>query len=329
MPERYSPREAGVEIGSFLHDYYKQMIEKKEISESALKSTIDPDYKPKGKKLLSNYRTTKITEEFIKANKKDYPFLKHIRTSPDTESCMWLDGKNPVAVVVVRKESEIYTWITSIDIFPRYRGYGLSYQILDYATKKMGANCLTVAKDNEIAKKVYDKYGFRELIMGPKERHNDKVIYMALPGTLKESAYMNPQSVVYFTRDISPESLVKIYEALGVDLPGKVMVKISSGEPGGHHFLSPDLIAPLVKKVNGTICDANTAYEGKRHRTKDHRQTMHDHGFDAIAPTDILDATGDKAVPVRNGYHLEEVRIGNQTDLYDSILVLSHYKCHS
>ena len=329
MPERYSPREAGVEVGSFLHDYYKQMIEKKEISESALKSTIDPDYKPKGKKLLSNYRTTKITEDFIKANKKDYPFLKHIRTSPDTESCMWLDGKNPVAVVVVRKESEIYTWITSIDIFPRYRGYGLSYQILDYVTKKMGANCLTVAKDNEIAKKVYDKYGFRELIMDPKERHNDKVTYMALPGTLKESAYMNPQSVVYFTRDISPESLVKIYEALGVDLPGKVMVKISSGEPGGHHFLSPDLIAPLVKKVNGTICDANTAYEGKRHRTRDHRQTMHDHGFDAIAPTDILDATGDKAVPVRNGYHLEEVRIGNQTDLYDSVLVLSHFKGHA
>lgn len=329
MPERYSPREAGVEIGSFLHDYYKQMIEKKEISESALKSTIDPDYKPKGKKLLSNYRTTKIAEGFIKANKKDYPFLKHIRTSPDTESCMWLDGKNPVAVVVVRKESEIYTWITSIDIFPRYRGYGLSYQVLDYATKKMGANCLTVAKDNEIAKKVYDKYGFRELIMDPKERHSDKVTYMALPGTLKESAYMNPQSVVYFTRDISPESLVKIYEALGVDLPGKVMVKISSGEPGGHHFLSPDLIAPLVKKVNGTICDANTAYEGKRHRTRDHRQTMHDHGFDAIAPTDILDATGDKAVPVRNGYHLEEVRIGNQTDLYDSVLVLSHFKGHA
>ena len=329
MPERYSPREAGVEVGSFLHDYYKQMIEKKKISESALKSTIDPDYKPKGKKLLSNYRTTKITEEFIKANKKDYPFLKHIRTSPDTESCMWLDGKNPVAVVVVRKESEIYTWITSIDIFPRYRGYGLNYQVLDYATKKMGANCLTVAKDNEIAKKVYDKYGFRELIMDPKERHSDKVTYMALPGTLKESAYMNPQSVVYFTRDISPESLVKIYEALGVDLPGKVMVKISSGEPGGHHFLSPDLIAPLVKKVNGTICDANTAYEGKRHRTRDHRQTMHDHGFDAIAPTDILDATGDKAVPVRNGYHLEEVRIGNQTDLYDSVLVLSHFKGHA
>lgn len=329
MPERYSPREAGVEIGSFLHDYYKQMIEKKEISESALKSTIDPNYKPKGKKILSNYRTTKITEEFINANKKDYPFLKHIRTSPDTESCMWLDGKNPVAVVVVRKESEIYTWITSIDIFPRYRGYGLSYQVLDYATKKMGANCLTVAKDNEIAKKVYDKYGFRELIMDPKERHSDKVTYMALPGTLKESAYMNPQSVVYFTRDISPESLVKIYEALGVDLPGKVMVKISSGEPGGHHFLSPDLIAPLVKKVNGTICDANTAYEGKRHRTRDHRQTMHDHGFDAIASTDILDATGDKAVPVRNGYHLEEVRIGNQTDLYDSVLVLSHFKGHA
>lgn len=329
MPERYSPREAGVEVGSFLHDYYMQMVEKKELSESALKSTIDPDYKPKGKKLLSNYRTTKITEDFIKANKKDYPFLKHIRTSPDTESCMWLDGKNPVAVVVVRKENEIYTWITSIDIFPRYRGYGLSYQVLDYATKKMGANCLTVAKDNEIAKKVYDKYGFRELIMGPKERHNDKVTYMALPGTLKESAYMNPQSVVYFTRDISPESLMKIYEALGVDLPGKVMVKISSGEPGGHHFLSPDLIAPLVKKVNGTICDANTAYEGKRHRTRDHRQTMHDHGFDAIAPTDILDATGDKAVPVRNGYHLEEVRIGNQTDLYDSVLVLSHFKGHA
>lgn len=327
MPERYSPREAGVEVGSFLHDYYMQMVEKKELSESALKSTIDPDYKPKGKKLLSNYRTTKITEDFIKANKKDYPFLKHIRTSPDTESCMWLDGKNPVAVVVVRKESEIYTWITSIDIFPRYRGYGLSYQILDYATKRMGANCLTVAKDNEIAKKVYDKYGFREMRIDPKQ--SAKVTYMALPGTLKESAYMNPQSVVYFTRDISPESLVKIYKALGVDLPGKVMVKISSGEPGGHHFLSPDLIAPLVKKVNGTICDANTAYEGKRHRTRDHRQVMHDHGFDAIAPTDILDATGDKAVPVRNGYHLEEVRIGNQTDLYDSVLVLSHFKGHA
>ena len=133
---------------------------------------------------------------------------------------------------------------------------------------------------------------------------------------------------VYFTKEITPESLIKIYEAMGRDLHGKVAVKISTGEPGGHNFLQPDLIASLVKKLQGTIVECNTAYEGGRNTNEAHWQTFRDHGFTAIAPCDLMDEDGELVLPVRNGYHLKENYVGSHLQQYDSMLVLSHFKGH-
>lgn len=133
---------------------------------------------------------------------------------------------------------------------------------------------------------------------------------------------------VFFTADISPEGLVKAYDALGATLKGKVAVKISTGEPGGHNFLQPALIAPLVKKLNGTIVECNTAYEGRRNTTAAHWETMKEHGFMDIAPCDIMDEDGDISIPVTGGKQLKENFVGAHIDNYDSILMLSHFKGH-
>lgn len=134
---------------------------------------------------------------------------------------------------------------------------------------------------------------------------------------------------VYFTKDISPAGLKKIYDALGVTLQGKVAVKISTGEPGGHNFLSPDLIKDLVRQINGTIVECNTAYEGRRNTSAAHWKTFEEHGFTAIAPCDILDEEGDMPVPVENGLHLKENFVGAHLANYDSMLILSHFKGHA
>ena len=136
-------------------------------------------------------------------------------------------------------------------------------------------------------------------------------------------------SNVYKTREITPESLIRIYDALGVSLSGNVAVKISTGEPGGHNFLQPGLIEGLVKKLNGTIVECNTAYEGRRNTTEAHWQTMDDHGFSAIAPCDILDEDGDMPLPVEGGFHLKENYVGAHLKNYDSMLMLSHFKGHA
>lgn len=133
---------------------------------------------------------------------------------------------------------------------------------------------------------------------------------------------------VLFTRDISPEGLIRIYEALGVELKGKTAVKISTGEPGGHNFLQPALIGGLVNKLEGTICECNTAYPGGRNMSEVHWQTIRDHGFYDIAPCDIMDEEGEKAIPVKDGFHLKENVVGTHIDNYDSMLVLSHFKGH-
>lgn len=135
-------------------------------------------------------------------------------------------------------------------------------------------------------------------------------------------------SIVYFTKEITPESLIRIYEALGVSLKGKVAVKISTGEPGGHNFLQPVLIGPLVKKLNGTIVECNTAYEGKRFDSADHWQAIRDHGFLGIAPCDIMDEFGEFSIPVESGRHLRENFVGEHLKNYDSMLMLSHFKGH-
>lgn len=138
------------------------------------------------------------------------------------------------------------------------------------------------------------------------------------------------KSKVYFTKEITPESLVKIYEMLGRELKGKVCVKISTGEPGGHNFLDPNLIKNLVNKLNGTICECLTAYVGKRNTVKDHLQTFEDHGFKSIAPCDLLDEEGTIKLPVTGGKHLQGYNIvGSHLKNYDSTLVLSHFKGHA
>jgi len=136
------------------------------------------------------------------------------------------------------------------------------------------------------------------------------------------------QAKVYFTKDISPEGLIRAYRALGVELKGKVAVKISTGEPGGHNFLQPQLIAPLVKAVEGTIVECNTAYPGRRDTTEAHWQTFQDHGFTAIAPCDLLDEEGDMSLPVTGGARLKENFVGDHLKNYGSILMLSHFKGH-
>ena len=134
---------------------------------------------------------------------------------------------------------------------------------------------------------------------------------------------------VYWFSEISSENLVKSYEALGREAAGRVAVKISTGEPGGHHFLQPALIAGLVSKVDGTIVECNTAYGGGRAATADHLKAAEAHGFTAIAPVDIMDADGDVALPVAGGRHLKEDFVGSHYPDYDFTIVLSHFKGHA
>ncbi len=137
------------------------------------------------------------------------------------------------------------------------------------------------------------------------------------------------KSKVYFTKNITPESLIKIYNAVGKELTGKVAVKISTGEPGGHNFLNPNLIKDLVNKLNGTIVECNTAYSGRRNTTEEHWKAIKEHGFTDIAKVDIMDEDGDMAIPVRNGLHLKENYVGAHLANYDSMLMLSHFKGHA
>ena len=133
---------------------------------------------------------------------------------------------------------------------------------------------------------------------------------------------------VYMFTKISAENLVKIYEALGREATGKVAVKLSTGEPGGHNFLQPALIKDLVKKVNGTIVECNTAYGGGAD-TENHLKAAKEHGFTAIAPVDIMDADGEVALPVKGGKHLKEDFVGSHYLNYDFTIILSHFKGHA
>lgn len=133
---------------------------------------------------------------------------------------------------------------------------------------------------------------------------------------------------VYYIKDITPENLVKIYNALGRKAEGKVAVKLSTGEAGNPNYLQPALIKDLVKMVNGTIVEGNTAYPGQRTNVEDHMKVARDHGFTAIANVDIMDANGEVALPIKNGKHLKEDIVGKDFMNYDYLMVLSHFKGH-
>lgn len=134
---------------------------------------------------------------------------------------------------------------------------------------------------------------------------------------------------VYFTKEITDKSLIKIYEALNIELKGKVAIKISTGEFGGHNYLKPELIKGLVNKLDGTIVECNTAYEGKRNKTEEHWKTIKAHGFMDIAPCDIMDEDGEIEIPVPNGKRIHKNYIGSHIEKYDSMLLLSHFKGHA
>ena len=136
-------------------------------------------------------------------------------------------------------------------------------------------------------------------------------------------------SKVYFTKEITPESLIKIYEALGIELPGKVGVKVSTGEDGSQGYLKADLIGPLVKKLNGTIIECNTAYPGARNTAEEHMEVAKKHGFTSFANVDIMDAEGEFKIPVKKGKHLDYDLVGQNFANYDSILNLAHGKGHA
>ena len=133
---------------------------------------------------------------------------------------------------------------------------------------------------------------------------------------------------VYFTKNIDSESLVKMYEVLNKELKGNVGVKMSTGEAGNNNYLHPELIKDLVHKVNGTIIECNTAYDGKRTNNKDHLAVIKEHGFLDVANVDLMDSEGDIELPVNGGKHLKVNYVGKNLLNYDSILMLSHFKGH-
>ena len=134
---------------------------------------------------------------------------------------------------------------------------------------------------------------------------------------------------VYFTKEISPESLVKIYKALGREAKGRVAVKISTGEDGGNNYLKPTFIRGLVDEVNGTIVECNTAYAGSRNTSTVHWQTIHKHGFDSIAAVDIMDEYGDIRIPVKDKRHIKYNIVGSHLANYDFMINLAHFKGHA
>ena len=134
---------------------------------------------------------------------------------------------------------------------------------------------------------------------------------------------------VYMTTDISPEGLVRVYEALGVQPEGRVAVKISTGEVGGKNFLQPELIKDLVQKVEGTLVECNTAYAGMRNTNESHLITFKIHGFSDIAPCDLMDEEGEMKIPVKDTTHIKYNLVGDHLDNYDFMINLAHFKGHA
>ena len=138
------------------------------------------------------------------------------------------------------------------------------------------------------------------------------------------------KSIVYFTKEISSDSLIRMYEKLGVNLTGNIGIKVSTGEAGSKGYLKADIIKPLVDKLNGTIVECNTAYPGKRNNATEHLKVAKEHGFvDMGQGVEILDGLGEFKIPVNNGKHLEYDILGEGMKKYDSFINLAHGKGHA
>lgn len=137
------------------------------------------------------------------------------------------------------------------------------------------------------------------------------------------------KSKVYFTKNITPEAVVKLFQVLDKDLPGKVAVKVHSGEEGNQNYLHPEFMRPMVEYVNGTVVECNTAYDGARNSTEKHQKLMSDHGWTKYFTVDLMDAEGpDIVLPIPNGKAIKENFVGKNLKNYDSMLVLAHFKGH-
>ena len=135
---------------------------------------------------------------------------------------------------------------------------------------------------------------------------------------------------VYFTKEITPENLVKMYKVLGKELKGNVAVKLHSGEKGNQNYLRPEFVKPLVDYADGTVVECNTAYEGARNTTQKHKELIKEHEWDKYFKFDLLDEEGpDMVLDVPNGKVLKKNYVGKDLAKYDSMLVLSHFKGHA
>lgn len=135
---------------------------------------------------------------------------------------------------------------------------------------------------------------------------------------------------VYFIKDITPENIIKAYEALGKELPGKVAVKMHSGEKGNQNYLRPEFVKDMVNYVHGTVVECNTAYAGARNSTEKHRELIKEHEWEKYFPFDLMDAEGpDLELDIPNGKVLKKNYVGKNLANYDSLLVLSHFKGHA
>ena len=137
------------------------------------------------------------------------------------------------------------------------------------------------------------------------------------------------KSKVYFTKELTPEAVVKMYKALGVNLKGKTAVKVHSGEEGNQNYLRPQFLKPMIEEIKGTVVECNTAYEGERDTTEKHQKLMENHGWSKYFKVDIMDSEGpDKVLEIPNGKVIKKNYVGKNIDNYDSMLVLSHFKGH-
>ena len=136
-------------------------------------------------------------------------------------------------------------------------------------------------------------------------------------------------SIVYFTKDLSSSSLLRLYKKLNVELKGNVAIKLHSGEPGNQNFLRPDFFKEIIDYVGGTVVETNTAYEGRRNTTEKHLKTIEEHGWNKYFKFDLLDAEGDDlelSIPL--GKVIKKNYVGKNIVNYDSMLILSHFKGH-
>ena len=137
------------------------------------------------------------------------------------------------------------------------------------------------------------------------------------------------KSKVYFTKELTPEAVVKMYKALRVNLKGKTAVKVHSGEEGNQNYLRPQFLKPMIEEIKGTVVECNTAYEGERDTTEKHQKLMENHGWSKYFKVDIMDSEGpDKVLEIPNGKVIKKNYVGKNIDNYDSMLVLSHFKGH-